>query len=233
MLGLFLLYHFRLFERQMGSAKFAVFVGTTWGLSALITLALFLLIDPKTHTAPGPYPLIFALLVQYYFEVPATYRFHFLGLNGSNKIILYICAINLLASRFGFNPVLLILAASGFVAGLAYRSDVLPLKRLSLPQRLIRFATSYLLPVVQQPRRPPQPINRNVNINGPRGGGAGGGGAPRRTAHAGGAGLLPPPAESEVAALMDLGFSREAAMGALRSANNDTQLAAALLLDPS
>jgi len=221
MLGIFLLYHFRLFERQMGSSKFAAFVTTTWSVSALVTVAGFAIFNPsRGHSAPGPYPLIFALLVQYYFEVPATYRFRFLGLTGSNKIAIYLVGLQLLGSRFGLNPVSLILGLSGIIAGLAYRSDVLPLKRVAFPQFLVRFATKYIFPLLQQARRPT--ANRNVNMNAPRPPN------PLRQAPA-----VVPPAESDVTALMDLGFSREAAIGALRNANNNTQLAAALLLDPS
>jgi len=220
MCGVYLLYHFRLFERQMGSSKFAAFIASTWGISVLITIALLVVFNPKGHTTAGPYPLIFALLVQYYFEVPATYRFRFLGINGSDKIVIYIAVLQLLGSRWGFNPISFFLSLSGIVAGLAYRSDSLPLKRLTIPQFITRFSSKYILPILQQPRT--QPVNRNVNIN-----------APRRTPQPPPRTAAAAPTETDVTALMDLGFSREAAMGALRNANNDTQLAAALLLDPS
>jgi len=218
MLGIFLLYHFRMFERQMGSAKFAAYTTITWGVSTIFTIACTVLFNPKGYTAAGPYSLIFSLLVQYYFEVPATYRFRFLGLDGSNKIVLYIVGLQLLGSRLGINPLSLILASSGIIAGLIYRSDSLTIKRWTIPKFLAQFASKYILPMLQQPQRS-QPVNRTVNINAPR--------APPPPQ------AVPPPAETDIAALMDLGFSREAALGALRNAHNDTQLAAALLLDPS
>jgi len=201
----------------MGPAKFAAFATTTWGTSALVTLAGLVFYNTKNNNpASGPYALIFALLVQYYYEVPATFRFRLLGLNGSNKIMIYLIALQMIGSRF---PGSIILGLSGLIAGLAYRSEALPLKRFTIPQPLIKIATKYLLPIIQQPRRPIQP-RRNVNINAPR--------APPAVPAA-----VAPPAESDVAALMDLGFPREVVVGALRNANNDTQLAAAMLLDPT
>eukprot|EP00026_Physarum_polycephalum_P013383 Phypoly_transcript_13778.p1 GENE.Phypoly_transcript_13778~~Phypoly_transcript_13778.p1 ORF type:complete len:285 (+),score=28.28 Phypoly_transcript_13778:129-983(+) len=217
-LGIVLLYHFRLFERQMGPAKFAAFAATTWGTSALVTLAGLVIYNTKnSNPASGPYALIFALIVQYFYEVPATYRFRFLGLNGSNKIMIYLIALQMIGSRF---PGSLILGLSGIIAGLAYRSESLPLKRFAIPQPLVKIATKYILPIIQQPRRATQP-QRNVHMNARA--------PPQRPPAA----AVAPPAESDVVALMDLGFSREAAIGALRNANNDTQLAAAMLLDPS
>jgi len=214
--GVYLLYHFRIFERQMGTAKFAAFLTSTFGISTSCILALFVLFNPK-GTATGPYPLLFALLVQYYHEVPATYRFRFLGVNGSNKIWIYGIACQLLLSRHGLNPIAVALALSGLISGVVYRNDIFPFKRFSLPQFLLQFCTKYIYPFVQSPPGPPT-ANRNANMNLR---------APPRPVPA-----VAAPSESDVTALMDLGFPREVVLGALRNANNDPQLAATLLLDP-
>lgn len=184
-------------------------------LNNLMMLAVVVLF-PSVGSVTGPYWLIFSLLVQYYSEVPSTYRFRLFGLQAGDKLLAYLLSIQLVGNQF---PASLFAAMSGILSGLIYKSDVLSIKRLTLPPTLVRIAQRWLLPILQQaPRHTPININMLRPQQQPQGAGAR---LPRTEA----------PPESAVAALMDMGFSREEAYGALTHANNDPQLAAALLLD--
>lgn len=173
----------------------------------LTAIALF-----PTRVVSGPYGLVFALFVQYYFEVPGTYRFRMFGVNVGDKLLTYLLGLQLMGTQF---PASLLASLAGIVAGVMYRSDTFPINRLVLPSSLVHLAQRWILPLLQQPRHR---IPLNVNsINQQRG-------RP----------VVPPQhpsPEGAVTALMDMGFSREEAQAAMIQANNDTQLAAALLLD--
>jgi len=209
--GMLLLYHFRLFERQMGSAKFAAFTLTTWVAWALLYLVSFVLIPQRAITS-GPYGLIFALLVQYYFQVPATYQFRLFGIQASDKMIVYMLGIQLLCSNL---PSSLLAGLAGVGAGLAYRSDAFPLKNLLLPSFILQFVSKWILPLLQtnQPYRPSRNLlSRQTNT-------------PQFQHHG------PPPSEATIDMLMDMGFTRENVLAALIQTGNDPELAAAILLD--
>jgi len=71
--GLFLLYHFRQFERQIGSTNFGIYVAAAFLMSEGLYLALAKA-KPDADLATGPYGVIFALLTYYYFEVRAPHN---------------------------------------------------------------------------------------------------------------------------------------------------------------
>lgn len=83
--GASLLYFYRLFERQWGSAKYGSFVATACGLAyALEAAAGAALALPA---AQGPFPLIFAnLAANFVLLVPPTHRFTVFGLKMSDKV---------------------------------------------------------------------------------------------------------------------------------------------------
>ncbi len=83
--GASLLYFYRLFERQWGSAKYGSFVATACGLAyALEAAAGAALALP---TSQGPFPLIFAnLAANFVLLVPPTHRFTVFGLKMSDKV---------------------------------------------------------------------------------------------------------------------------------------------------
>lgn len=82
-----LLYQFRIFERRMGSAKFAA-------LTLLVTACCFcgqLLASwyrPGIALESGPFGLVFSLFAPYILEVPALLNLPFLGITLSEKHLL-------------------------------------------------------------------------------------------------------------------------------------------------
>jgi len=217
-LGLLLLYHFRLFERQMGSNKFASFSMVVYGLSALIQLSLLVTV-PSRFVPCGPYAMIFACLVQYYFEIPSSYRFRLCGVGMSDKVFTYLLGFQLSLANL---PASFVGMIAGLTAGAAYRHDALPLQRLQVPQRLRRMATRWLLPIFQS--APATHLTTSSSLNQVA--------APAvppspAAVHAS------PISDVAVAQLMDIGFSREAAIHSLNRTNNNVQLATNLLLDGS
>lgn len=82
--GLFLLFQLRQFERHWGSRRFGSFVAMTGAASASISLSALSILKDNTSirisSVPGgPYPLIFASLVQYYFDIPVSMPVNILG----------------------------------------------------------------------------------------------------------------------------------------------------------
>eukprot|EP00268_Persea_americana_P054863 TRINITY_DN632_c0_g1_i5.p1 TRINITY_DN632_c0_g1~~TRINITY_DN632_c0_g1_i5.p1 ORF type:complete len:169 (+),score=2.53 TRINITY_DN632_c0_g1_i5:241-747(+) len=96
MFGLYLLYYFRIFERQIGSNKYSVFVLFSLMITLLFeVLALALLLRDHTSSllASGPYGLIFASFIPFYFDIPVTTRFHVFGFHFSDKSFIYLAGL--------------------------------------------------------------------------------------------------------------------------------------------
>eukprot|EP00188_Purpureofilum_apyrenoidigerum_P003727 Plantae.Rhodophyta-Purpureofilum_apyrenoidigerum.ctg3970.p1 GENE.Plantae.Rhodophyta-Purpureofilum_apyrenoidigerum.ctg3970~~Plantae.Rhodophyta-Purpureofilum_apyrenoidigerum.ctg3970.p1 ORF type:complete len:184 (-),score=17.18 Plantae.Rhodophyta-Purpureofilum_apyrenoidigerum.ctg3970:222-773(-) len=93
--GLFLLYHFRQFERQIGSTNFGIYVTTAFLMSEGLYLAL-VKARPDANLATGPYGVIFALLTYYFIETPVTLRYNFFGLQLTNKTCFYALSLPLI-----------------------------------------------------------------------------------------------------------------------------------------
>ncbi|KAI9125242.1 hypothetical protein K1719_003858 [Acacia pycnantha] len=74
--GVFLLYYFRVFERQIGSNKYSVFITFSILISLLFeVLSIAILKDPAVIlVTPGPYGLIFASFVPFSFDIPVSTR---------------------------------------------------------------------------------------------------------------------------------------------------------------
>ena len=91
--GTFLIYYFRLLERQNGSAKFGSFALLSTGVSLALQLAFTALLRRQAgppgwtvELASGPYGLIFACFVQFFCQVPACSKFSVLGCRLSDKV---------------------------------------------------------------------------------------------------------------------------------------------------
>lgn len=82
--GLLLQYYFRVFEGQVGTAKFGAYVLASLGIQQLLGTALASTLGLKC--AAGPYVYIFASLVEYTLHVPPAQRFDFLGWRLTDKV---------------------------------------------------------------------------------------------------------------------------------------------------
>jgi hypothetical protein len=115
--GLLLLYQFRQFERHWGSRRYGSYVLLTTTLHASLSLsALSLLQHPQISSLlqsyfpgtriswipGGPYGLIFASLVQYFYEIPVSVPMNVMGLTLSDKTISYIMAMQVCLYVYAF-----------------------------------------------------------------------------------------------------------------------------------
>ncbi|KAH9559405.1 hypothetical protein CY35_06G056600 [Sphagnum magellanicum] len=96
--GLYLIYFFRVFERQIGSNKYLFFVlfSTAFtNILELVTLAAFKdsRILSGTLLSPGPYGLIFASFVPFFFDIPISTRFKVFGARFSDKSFVYLAGL--------------------------------------------------------------------------------------------------------------------------------------------
>uniref|UniRef100_A0A7S2S1Q9 UBA domain-containing protein n=1 Tax=Mucochytrium quahogii TaxID=96639 RepID=A0A7S2S1Q9_9STRA len=264
-LGLGLVYHFRLFERRMGTEKFVSFAVISTLLSISMQV-LFLVCFPGfetsslTRISPGPYSYIFALFVQYFAYVPKIQKFKVLGIEFSEKSMVYFWSCQLLLSR-GRESV--ITATIGFFSGVLCLSNRLPFKDFKLPSGLSSFGENYLTPLfasrspteiaLARARHQQQRMGRGVQggtqqnrdgyqfdqlIPGP-GDAFGGGMRPPQTGRqvqAAPTANLPPapePTEELINQLTTMGFSRENVIVALRRSHNNVDRAADILLTMS
>ncbi|XBI29635.1 hypothetical protein VPH35_053581 [Triticum aestivum] len=93
--GVALLYYFRVFERQIGSNKYAVFIIFSMTVSVLLQiLALGYLKDPSFNPlTSGPYGLIFASYVPFFFDIPISTKFRIFGLQLCDKSFVYLAGL--------------------------------------------------------------------------------------------------------------------------------------------
>ncbi|KAF3187889.1 hypothetical protein TWF225_004103 [Orbilia oligospora] len=154
-------YTLRVVERLWGSRKFASFITYNLIFTSLITpFLLAIIFRPLTlwrmnYLPPGPTPLIFAILAQFHATIPSTYKFRLLlpispsppppeatpslqvareesepSITLSDKFYVYIVAAQLAVSQF---PGSLVGAAVGWIAGYAWRAEVVPWGRWRWP----------------------------------------------------------------------------------------------------
>ncbi|ONM31298.1 Rhomboid-like protein 20 [Zea mays] len=141
MFGLYLLYYFRVFERQIGSNKYSVFCLFTITASSLLEiLSLVILKDTNyiSTLASGPYGLIFASFVPFFLDIPITSRFRIFGLNFSDKSFIYLAGFQLLLSSWKRS---LIPGIFGLVAGSLYRLNVLGIRKMKVTKH--HFSSLY------------------------------------------------------------------------------------------
>ncbi len=81
--GLLLQYHFRVFERQIGSAKFGAYFIAAVGSGELVRA---LLASLSINTAGAPFAVIFASLVEYTLNVPPAQHFDLFGWRLTDKV---------------------------------------------------------------------------------------------------------------------------------------------------
>ncbi|KAJ6832582.1 rhomboid-like protein 20 [Iris pallida] len=130
--GLYLLYYFRVFERQIGSNKHSVFILFSVTVSLLFeVLALAYLRDPTLKAlASGPYGLIFASFVPFYFDIPVSSRIRIFGVQFTDKSFIYLAGLQLLFSSWKQS---LIPGLCGVLAGVLYRLNLFGIRKVKFP----------------------------------------------------------------------------------------------------
>jgi len=202
--GSLLGYHFRLMERLFGTGKFASFAVVTTALSTALQLT-WLGLRSESVAAPGPYGLIFATLVQYYREVPATFYVRVFGVPVSDKMFLYVIALQLALSN---PPGSHVSSISGIIAGLIYASGLVPrIQRWRIPAAIQNVFASFGSSTASDPVPRPSIPNRSqarqqVDFN-----------------------------EQQISFLTSMGFARDQVVTALQRTNGDAAAAAELLLN--
>lgn len=225
MFGLYLLYYFRVFERQIGSNKYSVFILFSVIVSSLFEiLALGFLKDPALNLlASGPYGLIFSSFVPFYFDIPVSTRFRIFGVNFSDKSFVYLAGLQLLLSSWKRS---ILPGICGVLAGALYRLNFLGIRKMKLPEFIASFFSRLSWPTAGAST--PSASGGNVLGNMPPYRGRELEGNYPATAP------LPStvePSESSIATLVSMGFDRSSARQALVQARNDINMATNILLE--
>ncbi|KAJ4819930.1 Ubiquitin-associated domain-containing protein 2 [Rhynchospora pubera] len=221
--GLCLLYYFRVFERQIGSNKYAVFVTFSVLVPLLFEiLALGYLKDFLDKLTPGPYSLIFASFVPFFFDIPISSRFRIITVHLSNKSLIYLAGLQLL---FSSGKQSLVPGLCGALAGCFYRFNTFGIRRCKFPDALASTFSRMTWPSSSSStqnsssdgnveRLPSYSSNqRDVNQQ-------------EETVP-----MLPQPSEASLTTLMSMGFDRTSAMQALLLTRDDLNAATNLLLE--
>ncbi|WOK93615.1 rhomboid-like protein 20 isoform X2 [Canna indica] len=221
-IGLYLIYYFRIFERQIGSNKYSVFVLFSSIVSTLFEIAALRLLKDSRVLASGPYGLIFASFIPFFLDIPVTSRFRMLGLKFSDKSAVYFAGFQLLLYSWkrSFIP-----GICGLVAGFLFRINAFGIRRLKFPKKIASAVSRLFLSSSTSSSRSSSAnvrgnarvsyIDHHVQRNYPS------------------AGLIPmpEPPESSIATLVSMGFDSNAARQALMQARNDVNVATNILLE--
>ncbi|KAH9310168.1 hypothetical protein KI387_038079, partial [Taxus chinensis] len=219
--GLYLLYYFRVFERQIGSNKYSVFILFSSIFSILFELVILIGLKDTISSGlvPGPYGIIFSLFVPFFLDIPVSTRFQIFRFRFSDKSFVYLAGLQLLLSSWkrSFIP-----GICGMLAGLLYRMNIFRIQRIKLPKLVVSAASWLFAPLVSSgpSMTSTRRTHRRDTIDAPLGQQF-----PDRLA----APALVP-SEEAVSTLVTMGFDRSSAIQALRQARNDISAAADLLL---
>ncbi|XP_051138901.1 rhomboid-like protein 20 [Andrographis paniculata] len=222
--GVYLLYYFRVFERQIGSNKYTVFILFSIIASVLLeVMALMLLKDPSLKIlTSGPYGLIFSSFVPFFFDIPVSTRFRTFGLNFSDKTFIYLAGLQLFLSSWKRS---MLPGICGILAGSLYRLNIFRIRRMKFPDFIASFFSRLSWPTTGSTTPPPRP-SRNIVGNAPSYGGR-----PVEGHYQAPYSSTGEPPEESIATLVSMGFDRNAARQALIRARNDMNAATNFLLE--
>eukprot|EP00467_Chlorarachnion_reptans_P005679 CAMPEP_0114512972 /NCGR_PEP_ID=MMETSP0109-20121206/15286_1 /TAXON_ID=29199 /ORGANISM="Chlorarachnion reptans, Strain CCCM449" /LENGTH=283 /DNA_ID=CAMNT_0001692743 /DNA_START=181 /DNA_END=1032 /DNA_ORIENTATION=- len=133
--GLMLLYTFREFERRFKTAKFSVAVLVMMILSIIFEVALLALNITK-RIAPGPFSIIFGLFTFFFSEIPPSAKGGIFFIPVSDKTFKYLFGLQLMFSEY---PSACWPSLCGLLAGILYRSQLLPFSKIRIPRRMREF----------------------------------------------------------------------------------------------
>ncbi|CAM6032750.1 unnamed protein product [Sphagnum compactum] len=225
--GLYLAYFFRVFERQIGSNKYLVFLLFSTAFTTIlevVTLAAFRGIS----LTPGPYGLIFASFVPFFFDIPISTRFKVFGVHFSDKSFVYLAGLQLLLSSWKRS---LVPGICGMIAGFIYKSNVLRIRRAKFPEGLAAATAQLFSPFMSGVSSPSTNGRANASREATNAAPPGQAFQNRFVATAPPLSALLPPPEESVSTLVAMGFIREDALQALAIARNDMATATNLLLE--
>eukprot|EP00818_Percolomonas_sp_WS_P001560 CAMPEP_0117451624 /NCGR_PEP_ID=MMETSP0759-20121206/9113_1 /TAXON_ID=63605 /ORGANISM="Percolomonas cosmopolitus, Strain WS" /LENGTH=290 /DNA_ID=CAMNT_0005244249 /DNA_START=337 /DNA_END=1209 /DNA_ORIENTATION=+ len=135
----------RQIERMWGSLKMVVFFTVITLIGFPIQLALAL----ATPMWSGLYLVVFALVVQYWLDVPAVVRIKLLGKVSINeKWALYMMAFQLFFGNFWSSS---IAASLGILLGLLWRIPIMKRLHRLIPQRIVNLFRKHVYPVLNPP----------------------------------------------------------------------------------
>nr|XP_028948534.1 rhomboid-like protein 20 [Malus domestica] len=221
MFGLYLLYYFRVFERQIGSNKYSVFILYSVTVSLLFEiLALAILKDPAVNLfTSGPYGLIFASFVPFFFDIPVSTRFRVFGVRFSDKSFIYLAGLQLLLSSWKRS----IPGIFGVVCGSLYHLNVFSIRKAKFPEVIASFFSRISWPSMGTPPAAP---SRNIVGNAPPF-------TARQVERNYPSSMLSAtePTEDSIGTLVSMGFDRNSARQALVQARNDVNVATNILLE--
>lgn len=213
--GVFLLYYFRVFERQIGSNKHSVFILFSGFVSLILqTIVLSLFKDPTANLlTSGPYALIFASFVPFYLDIPVTKRFNVFGAHFSDKSFIYLAGVQLLLSSWKRS---MLPGICGIIAGSLYRLNIFGIRKAKIPEFIASFFSRMSSSSHSQapPRRTSPSLGRQAVRSYQ---------APVPTSIE--------PSEEAIATLVSMGFDQNAARQALVHARNDVNAATNILLE--
>jgi hypothetical protein len=252
LLGAILLYFTRMFERRYGSAKYASRLTVISVFATACQMALLLTVgrgvsltmrrpgkqaasyEMTPCAAPGPYGVIYAALVDYFIDVPVTYRFR-LGANRrrspfwsttsvSDKSLVYLIALQLALTR---GKASLVSALAAILASILYRSAPGRVKQWRYPESIGRRIRSlWRPPVVEPPQRSTASRSTATLLSSSA--------APvplRPDLLSSVESISSSPSDDHIQHLVAMGFSRDAAIQALTQTRNDLHRATHLLID--
>ncbi|KAM7505236.1 hypothetical protein LguiB_004140 [Lonicera macranthoides] len=222
MFGIYLLYYFRVFERQIGSNKYSVFILFSITASKLLeVLALSLLKDHSLNRlTTGPYGLIFSSFIPFYLDIPVSTWFRVLSFRFSDKSFIYLAGLQLLLSSWKRS---MLPGICGILAGLLYRSNIFYIRRTRFPEFIALFFLRFSWPSVgtSSPVAPSRNIVGDLPPNG---------GRQVENNYLNPLSTVEPP-EDSIATLVSMGFDRNSARQALIHARNDINAATNFLLE--
>ncbi|KMT15195.1 hypothetical protein BVRB_3g063060 [Beta vulgaris subsp. vulgaris] len=222
MFGLYLLYYFRVFERQIGSNKYSVFTLFSLTVSFFLgSVMLALLKDPSALITAGPYGLIFSSFVPFFFDIPVSTRFRVFGFHFSDKSFIYLAGLQLFLSSWKRS---ILPGICGIIAGSLYRMNIFYIRRAKLPEFIASLFSRLSWPSTGSP--PSATGIRSVpNTSAPYAG--------RQVERNYPAPLVNSvePTEDSIQMLVSMGFDQDSARQALVQARNDVNVATNILLE--
>ncbi|MBA0631306.1 hypothetical protein Godav_000189 [Gossypium davidsonii] len=173
--------------------------------------------DPTSNLlTSGPYGLIFASFVPFFFDIPVSTWFRIFGVRFSNKSFIYLAGLQLLLSSWKRS---LLPGICGILAGSLYRLNVFHIRKAKFPEFITSFFSRLSWPSIGNPPTTPA---RNLAGNVPS--------YTTRQVEAIASSAIEP-SEDAVATLVSMGFDQNSARQALVHARNDINAATNILLE--